>query len=156
MNKRIVGLQDRIDGLQAKAKVEPVSLDAELQSQIARFLCVLGSGLMEQALIMILTDYAQKRCHTDVSRYVSASLSRIRNAKFEDVLVVLGHFSPDWRDHFEEETDPEVKDAIDSIVNNRNQIAHGAQTGISLVTFMGYYKRLKAFIVELDAFVSAR
>jgi hypothetical protein len=97
MNKRIVGAQDRIDSLQAKAKVEPVSLDTELQSQIARFLCVLGSGLMEQALIAILTEYAQKRSHTDVSRFVGASLSRIRNAKFEDVLVVLGHFSPDWR-----------------------------------------------------------
>ncbi len=105
---------------------------------------------------MILTDYAQKRSHGDVSRYVSASLSRIRNAKFEDVLVVLGHFSPAWREHFETKTDPEIKDAIDSIVNNRNQVAHGAQTGISLVTFMEYYKRLKAFIVELDAFVSSK
>jgi hypothetical protein len=156
MNKRIVGVQDRIDSLQAKAKIEPVCLDTELQSQIARFLCVLSSGLMEQALIMILTEYAQKRCHADVSRYVSASLSRIRNAKFEDVLIVLRHFSPDWREHFEKKTAPEIKDAIDSIVNNRNQIAHGAQTGISLVTFMEYYKRLKAFIVELDAFVSAK
>jgi hypothetical protein len=155
MNRRIIGLQDRIDSLQGKAKIEPVSLDTELQSQIARFLCVLGSGLMEQALIVILTDYAQARCHADVSRFVSASLSRIRNAKFEDVLVTLGHFSPDWREHFEKVTSPEVKDAIDSIVNNGNQIAHGAQTGISLVTFMEYYRRVKAFIVELDAFVSA-
>jgi len=58
-------------------------------------------------------------------------------------------------DHFETNTLPEVKDAIDSIVNNRNQIAHGAQTGISLVTFMEYHKRVKVFIADLDAFVAA-
>jgi hypothetical protein len=33
----------------------------------------------------------------------------------------------------------EVKDAINSIVNNRNQIAHGGQTGISLLAFTEYY-----------------
>jgi len=91
-----------------------------------------------------------------VARYASASLGRLRNAKFEDVLIVLGHFNPDWREHFETQTAPEVKDAIDSIVNNRNQIAHGGQTSISLVTFVEYYKRVKAFVSDLDAFVSPR
>jgi hypothetical protein len=67
---------------------------------------------------------------------------------------MLGHFNPAWRDHFETNTPDEVKDAIDSIVNNRNQIAHGAQTNISLVTFMEYYKRVKAFIADLDTFVT--
>jgi hypothetical protein len=155
MDIRIVGNQRRIDSLEAKAKSDSVRCDVELQSQLARFLCVLSSGLIEQAVIQTLTSYAQRRSHPDVARYVGASVARLWNAKFEDILTVLGHFSPVWRDHFETNTLPEVKDAIDSIVNNRNQIAHGAQTGISLVTFMEYHKRVKVFIADLDAFVAA-
>jgi hypothetical protein len=156
MDIRIVGAQQRIDNLEAKAKTEPISLDPELQSQIARFMCVLSSGLIEQALIQILSAYARKRSSQNVARYVAANVARLRNAKFEDVLVILSHFSSDWREHFEISTPIDVKDAIDSIVNNRNQIAHGGQVGISLATFMGYYKRVKSFIADLDAFVSVQ
>jgi hypothetical protein len=156
MDARIVGAQQRIDSLESKAKSDLVKSDIELQSQIARFLCVLSSGLIEQAVIHTLATYSQKRSHPDVARYVSANVAKLRNAKFDDVLVMLGYFNPDWREHFESSTAPEVKDAIDSIVNNRNQIAHGAQTGISLVTFMEYYKRVKLFISELDGFIATQ
>ncbi len=137
MDIRVFGAQQRIDGLQAKAKSES---DLELQSQLARFLCVLSSGLIEQAIIHTLSAYSQRQSHPNVARYVGASVAKLRNAKFEDILVILGHFSPTWREYFEENTASEVKDAIDSIVNNRNQIAHGGQTGVSLATFMNYYK----------------
>lgn len=156
MNMRIVGAQQRIDSLEAKAKADPVRYDPELQSQLARFMCVLSSGLIEQAVILTLGEYAERRSHPNVARHVNWNLSRFWNAKFEDVLVMLGHFDPRWRDHFEASTSAEVKDAIDSIVNNRNQIAHGAPTGLSLATFTGYYKRVKAFIADLDAFIATQ
>jgi len=156
MDIRIVGAQQRIDGLEAKAKSDPVKSDLELQSQLARFLCVLCSGFIEQAVIQTLTSYAEKRSHQNVARYIGTSVARLWNAKFEDILTILGQFSPAWREHFAINTPPEVKDAIDSIVNNRNQIAHGAQTGISLATFMDYYKRVKLFLASLDAFVDTQ
>ena len=156
MDIRIVGALQRIDNLQAKAKAEPVSSDLELQSQIARFLCVLSSGLIEQAVIQTLSAYAKRQSHQNVARYVGSNITRLRNAKFEDVLIVLGHFNPEWREYFETSTPRDVKDAIDSIVNNRNQIAHGGQAGISLTTFMEYYKRVKSFVADLDAFVSTQ
>lgn len=156
MDLKIVGAQQRIDNLESKAKSDPVRLDLELQSQLARFLCVLTSGLIEQAVIHTLAAYSQKRSHPNVARYLGASVAKLRNAKFEDVLTILGQFSPVWRGHFEANTPAEVKDAIDSIVNNRNQIAHGAQTGISLATFTEYYKRVKSFIADLDAFVASQ
>ncbi len=154
MDRRIVGAQQRIDNLESTAKSDPVKSDAELQSQLARFLCVLTSGLIEQALILTLAEYSQRRSHPTVARYVSANVSKIRNAKFEDILIILGNFSPKWREHFEETTSAEVKDAINSIVNNRNQIAHGGQTGISPVHYTEYYRRVKSFVADLVAYVS--
>src|ERR1035437_4206616 len=120
-----------------------------------RFLCVLTSGLIEQVLILGLDDMAKRKSNPRVAKYVSSHLSRIKNAKFEDIMAVLGRFDPDWRKYFEERTEAEVKDAIDSIVNNRNQIAHGGQVNISLDGFGKFYKALKPFLLELDQFIRA-
>src|SRR5438552_3829877 len=134
VDRKILGIQQRIDSLESKAKTVPVSSDMELQAQLARFLCVLSSGLIEQALIVILDDHAKRKSQNRIAQYVSYQLSRIQNAKFEDILVTVGRFDPEWRDYIEENTSSEVKDAIDSLVNNRNQISHGGQVGISLAT----------------------
>jgi hypothetical protein len=70
--------------------------------------------------------------------------------------LVLGRFDPKWRDHFEQSTDEEIKAAVDSVVNNRNQVSHGRQVGISLVRFGEYYGSLKPFLMELDAFIDGQ
>ena len=154
MDLRILSAQNRIDSLEAKAKSDPVRSDVELQAQLARFLCVLSSGLIEQATVLLLDAYARRRSGTQVASYVSSQLSRLQNTKFDDILTLLGRFDSTWREYFISNTPPEQKDAIDSIVNNRNQIAHGGQVGISLGTFSEYYRNLKLFIISLDAFVS--
>jgi thiamine biosynthesis protein ThiC len=155
VDRRIVGTIQRIENLNAKARTDAVSCDAEIQAHIARFLCVLTSGLIEQILILSLDDMAKRHSHPRVAKYVSSHLSRVNNAKFEDIMVLLGRFDPDWRKYFEQSTEPEVKAAIDSIVNNRNQIAHGGQVSISIVRFDEYYRALKPFILELDQFISS-
>ena len=90
MDLKVVAAQQRIDSLETKAKSDAVKLDIELQSQLARFLCVLASGLIELAVIQTLAAYSKRLSHPNVSRYVSASVGRLRNAKFEDVLIILG------------------------------------------------------------------
>lgn len=154
MDRRVLAAQQRIDSLEKKAQSPPVSDDLELQSQLARFLCVLSSGFLEQAVISILDSYARSKSQRRIADYVSSQLARLQNAKFEDILVVLARFDPQWREYFEVSTPPDVKDAIDSIVNNRNQIAHGGQAGISLGTFSGYYSRVKTFVASVDSFLS--
>jgi hypothetical protein len=156
MDTRIVGAQQRIDSLEKKASTPPVTADLELQAQIARFLCVLSSGFIEQAVIITLENYARLKSSPRIAEYVSSQLSRLQNAKFEDLLVLLGRFDREWREHIETTTTPEVKAAIDSIVNNRNQIAHGRQVNISLGTFSQYYQHLKAFLADLDHFITTQ
>ncbi len=153
VDQKIRGAQQRIDSLQEKARTKQVSEDFELQAQLARYMCVLCSGLIEQAVISILETYTRSKSHPRVASYVDGQLARFRNAKFEDILVLLSHFDPLWREHVQSTTASEVKDAIDSIVNNRNQIAHGRQANISLGVFSDYYKYTKEFIRALDSFV---
>ena len=156
MDISVVSAQNRLEALEIKAKNAPINADAELQSQIARFLCVLASGLIEQAVISLLDDYVRARSQARVQRYAGYQISRLQNAKFEDILKLVGRFDPAWRTHLESDTSDEVKSAIDSIVNNRNQIAHGKQVNISLGTFSGYYLRVKIFLVNLEVFLQTQ
>jgi hypothetical protein len=42
------------------------------------------------------------------------------------------------------------KDAVDSVVNNRNRIAHGENVGISYVRIKEYYDRVVEVIELID------
>lgn len=101
----------------------------------------------------MLSAFAVSKSSPAVASYVTAHLAEFQNPRFEKIMVLLSSFDPAWRRHFEVAQSNEIKDAIDSIVNNRNQIAHGRQVGISIVTFSNYYKHVKSFIDELDILI---
>lgn len=65
-------------------------------------------------------------------------LDRFQNPNMERILQVAGSFDPTWRRELESLED-RVKDAVDSIVSNRNQISHGENVGLSLGTMRRYY-----------------
>ncbi|MGA1982615.1 MAG: HEPN domain-containing protein [Acidobacteriaceae bacterium] len=155
MDRRLIGARQRIDNLEARARAEPVSTDDELKAQMAQFLCVLSSGLLEEAVRLTLSGFAKTRSSPEVASYVTANLEQFQNPRFEKIMILLGSFDPKWRSHFEDGPSNEVKDAIDSIVVNRHQIAHGRPVGISIVTFSKYYKQVCAFIDDLDALVTS-
>jgi len=44
----------------------------------------------------------------------------------------------------------ERKDAVDSVVANRHQIAHGQDVGLTLIRIMGYYAHVSETIDFLE------
>lgn len=123
--------------------------DLELRADFARYLCVLVSGFMEQSVRDILIEHATARAAPTVARYVEGSVGR-RNLKTERLLQIVGSFSADWRKELEEYVNGERKDALDSVVANRNLIAHGEWTSISYHQLTEYYRNVKEIIVRLD------
>jgi hypothetical protein len=116
--------------------------DSELSSDFARYLCVLVSGFLEQALIEILLEYTRQRAHESVQRYVGQKLRRFTTANAQNITELVGSFDPDWRQDLEGYLVDEPKDAIDSIVNNRHAVAHGRPVGITLSSVQRYYNRV--------------
>lgn len=115
--------------------------DLELQAHWARYLCVLVSGFIEVAVKEILDDYATRRASPEISNYVSRKLRRETNLNMEKIKDLLSQFNGDWSEELERQTQGELKGAIDSIVANRNQIAHGKDTGVSFLQVKGWYEK---------------
>ena len=121
------------------------------RAMIARFVCILASGFIENVVRLHLIKFAQKsRPKPELACYVASSVGRFQNPKFDQILKLTGQFSDNWRKKLEQ-IDDSIKTAIESIVSNRHLIAHGATSQISLAQVEQYMERLKEFARHFEA-----
>ena len=106
-----------------------------------RYLCVLVSGWLETSVCDIIGDYTQKRSSGYVSHYVSQQLDKFWDPSMDKILALTCDFSPEWMKMLEEATKGEIKAAINSIVSQRNLIAHGESSSISYEQLKKYYQK---------------
>jgi hypothetical protein len=136
----VIRYQKRLDGL-----FKQVSLmrdNAELQSHWARYLCILVSGFLEVSVRSLYSGYAKSKAAPYVVNFVERNLERLQNPNMEKILSIAVSFSPEWEAELRAATEGALKDAVDSVVANRNSISHGQDVGITYVRVSDYYKRV--------------
>jgi hypothetical protein len=139
--------QQRLDNLfDAANKV----LDPELKSHWCRYLCVLVCGFLENSVEICLYEYARRRCDELTTNFVSAKLQGFQNPRMGPILELLGSFNPEWKNSLEKATEGQLSDSVNSIVGNRNKIAHGESVSLSLNSLTDYYKNALKVVVLLQ------
>jgi len=133
MNNQEVSIQlQRILSLAARAH-KATGEDIDLQGQWAAHLCILIAGFVENSVKELYGDYIRSHAEVPVANYAMSQLNRLQNPKAEKLLEVAKCFKEEWRVSLHKFlSDDGRKEAIDSIMNNRNQIAHGRSVTISL------------------------
>ena len=111
----------------------------EQQPPLSQFLCVQASGFIEKSVKDAFAEFALSHCRKEVGEFVGARLRRYRNFNSEQLVQLVRDHSIEWADQFSTFLGDRYRNAIDSIYNNRNQIAHGIDVGIGLVQIRGYY-----------------
>ncbi len=118
--------------------------DIELQGHWGRNLCVVAAGFLENALQTVYSDFAESSANAAVARYVDSRLQSVSNPNAQRFVEVAGLFDSDWGAELTEfltTDDASRKEALDSLMKNRNQISHGADVGISVHRVRDYLKR---------------
>src|SRR2546430_1661549 len=113
-------LESRITRLLA---LIPTLESDEIRAELTKHLCVLASGLLEVGCRDIVNRYAFQRCAPTVRRFVAARLGEFQSAKVSNILELLNCFDPARAESWLKRLSDEEKDSVDSIVNNRHQIA---------------------------------
>lgn len=137
LNSQLQRLRDLIEKTQTASDEE-----IELQGHWGRYLCVLAAGFLENALGEVYAEFARRSANAQVANYVSRIVLKVQNPKSHRFVEMATAFSQDWGRSLEDFLSQEGrKEAIDAIINNRNQIAHGRDVGISVVRVKEYLDR---------------
>jgi hypothetical protein len=73
--------------------------------------------------------------------YVEDQLQFFYNPKTNRILELAGAFDPGWRTSLEAAIEDEIRDALDTIVENKNRVAHGRDSQITFAGISAYYER---------------
>jgi hypothetical protein len=130
----------------AFSRASKAGADAELLSDLARHLCVLVAGFLEQAVIEIALEHVRTHAQVSVLRHVEGRLRRFTSAKAQNVIDLLGSFDPDWRTDLEAFLVDQYKASIDSVVALRHTVAHGRYTGVTIARVQQYYEQVKKVV----------
>lgn len=125
----------KLDFLLQEIKALP---EGRLKSELARYLCIRISGLIERTVTSFYEEYAQTKGHPHLSHYISRKLN-LQNPSMKKLMDLAGDFSEAWRNELDA-LDDEIKSAVDTIVNIRNNATHGEDQSITLSRVENYYK----------------
>jgi hypothetical protein len=130
-------------------RVAGVGKDLELQSDFARYLCILVSGYLEKAASELVLEHARKTGSPSLQRFVDQRTRKFTNAKAQKLFNLMGDFDADWRNSLEAFVVDDLKDAVDSVVALRNKIAHGESVGVTYQTIVKYYARIQKVVEHM-------
>lgn len=117
-----------------------------------RYACIACTGYIEVALRMVVQEHVRTRATREIAAYVIRDLEGVQNPKAEKIVKVMRFFSDFWGEAVENFfiANPEVKDAIDSLMANRHLIAHGRPCTISLGRVATFYKNADKAITFIN------
>ena len=120
------------------------------KSYLAKFLVVYICGIYEETIEIIINEMVGKLKNPEISKFVQNVLKRgFNNPNIETIKNFMKSFNDDWEVEIKNLPN-DVKSALNSIVNNKNSIAHGISVNISLSDVEDYYDRSKIVIEKID------
>lgn len=108
---------------------------------------------MEITVANIYGDFAKGAASKPVSDFTSSILEKIRNPKANKFIELARAFNPAWAKELESfVNENDRKEALDSIMRNRNLIVHGHSTTISVGRVNEYFEKC----IEIVDFIEAQ
>lgn len=149
-NREISRQHQRLVGLFKQTR-DVADGDPSIQSHWARYLCILVSGFLENAIKEIYSDYIQSGASKPVASYATRQLVALNNPKADKVIQLATSFKQEWGSELTAfMAENGRKDAIDSIMNNRHQIAHGKEVGLTIHNLSDYFERVVQTVGKIE------
>ena len=124
-------LRDQLQHINALLSV-PIANPA-VQEHWGRYTCIVVAGFVENALQAIYSDYVAKSASPSVADYAIGQLKRITNPNSGSFIGTARSFNQDWGNELRDFIRfNDRNDALDALMSNRNKIAHGGESSISV------------------------
>ena len=125
--------------------------DLELQAHWARYACVLSAGLMENAVIILYSNFISLNAKRPVANYSIVQIAKVQNPKTKRFIEIARAFKNAWADDLEKFVEQDGrKEAIDAIMANRHLIAHGKSSGITVAMVSDYLNKAEEVLEFIE------
>jgi len=128
----------------AKTQYDPL-----IQSDFAKYLVVRVSGLVEQVIYEIVQAHTSPQASATVASYVERRMRTFQNPNLERILQLASSFNGDWRNELESDIGRAEREALGSINAQRNKVAHGQDSTISLAQVLQYYDEIVSLLKKV-------
>jgi len=144
---------------QVKTLIDSIGVASNIAPYLTKYSLIRACGSIEQAFKSILCDFCSHQSKKQIKRFLER---RVRdssmNPSYSNICKLLKDFDEDWWKQFKVSVDnlPD-KDlrttSLQSLVDARNDFAHGGHPSTSICDVMTYYQHSRAVIEVLDAHV---
>ncbi len=121
-----------------------------LIAQLANYTCILLSAYIERAVVGLINDYCAKRGAPTVAAFVASQIGRFQNPSSDKVERLLVGFGEPISARVRTLLTEEVRSAVDSVVSNRNNLAHGRNATVTFSMLKTWDSKIRALILDLE------
>lgn len=152
-NNEIKAHKNKIDSLIRRIeKYSKTDFDLEIMSDLSKYACIQVSGYFDKSIFYLLLKYAEKHSNKELQKFVYEKLKRFSNASSGKIENLFKSYSKCWTQSIVSHPRyNELKGSINSLVRERNLIAHGEDSTISLARVKQYYQHAEILLVYIDS-----
>ena len=154
-------MSSRTGGRPSSTRIEDVferavGFDGEpdIQADYARYLCILVTGFLEQAVVRVILNYVDALGDPSLSRYVAETLRRPGSMQAQAILQLVGSFNEGWQAQLDQKLTTRHREAIGSVYASRYKIAHGEDVDLGYRQVRGDYDLVREAIDFLEETVA--
>lgn len=140
-----------------KARIDKDQFDSMVKF-LQRYAIVKACGTIETVVKSLISDYVEQGAKVETQHYIENKVrDSSTNPKTSLISSVLGDFSPDWKNQFEIEMKAhnQEKQSLNSLVQLRNDFAHGKSPNTSINTIINYYADARTIVSIVDQIINS-
>lgn len=123
----------------------------QVQSDYAKYLVIRLAGLVEQVVTEVVLTFVQNQTSQPVVTHVAWRMGTFQNPSMERLRQLVGSFGRQRRDQLNAAISESEREALGSVMAQRNRIAHGEPSTISLAQVQEYHDEIKAMLRKVAA-----
>jgi len=127
--------------------------DEDVKSHFSKYLCIKVSGYLENVVKTLISTYIDGTCPRPIQSFIKNKIKNTTNLSTDKIAVFLENFEKTWASEFETKLSDKMSESLNSVVSNRNQIAHGGQDNITPRVIKGYYEDIKEVVKILQEII---
>lgn len=132
-------------------RIEKFKGDRKIAVDLEAYLVVLLSGIYEDCFEYLINERTDRAGDAELSAFVEKTLDiQFRNPDWDTLTKVLGWFSDRWAKTLKKKIRNQAKTSLNNIVTNKNAVAHGNTSNLTLAEIKNCHRNCKSIFEKLE------